>query len=114
ALSEGTQMKINTEKVAAKQAATEAAQEDKEVPNVPLHFTELYNRVRQALIGETVIAIEWPRTLGVATGYTVFLAEIKDGGKVTKLPGFEAFARSRGFIQSCERPFGAGFEPVVS
>ena len=39
------------------------AEAEAEVPNVPLHFTELYSRVRQALspIGETVIAIEWPR-----------------------------------------------------
>ena len=106
-------MKIK-EKTAAEQTA-EAAQEDKGVPNVPLHFHELFNRVRTALSGrgkETVMAIEWPRTMGVATGFTTYHVEIKDGGKVTKLESFEDFARSRGFIQSCERPFGAGFEAV--
>src|SRR5262249_54337485 len=106
--------------VAAKQAATAiiaaeaAAQEPPPPPNVPLHFTELYNRVRQSLAatGEMIHAIEWPRTMGVPTGYTVYHVQIRDNGRVTKLPSFEAFARSRGFIQDCERPFGAGFESV--
>lgn len=84
---------------------------EKPPPNVILRWAECYRRCQQVLsaLGRTCFAVESDRSIPWEPVYTVFDAELRDGGRVTEIPDFVKFARELGVIDDCEKPFGPGW-----